>query len=118
MNPMEYVSPEPYKLYINGQYVAAEKGNIVDVINPANNQPFAKVYRGTKEDCEKAIQAARKAFDEGPWSKMSAKERSKLLLKAARILERRRNFPSSSPGMRQELRRLPLLGSAYGSGCL
>ena len=83
MNPMEYVSPEPYKLYINGQYVAAEKGNIVDVINPANNQPFAKVYRGTKEDCEKAIQAARKAFDEGPWSKMSAKERSKLLLKAA-----------------------------------
>lgn len=89
MNPMEYVSPEPYKLYINGQYVAAEKGNIVDVINPANNQPFAKVYRGTKEDCEKAIQAARKAFDEGPWSKMSAKERSKLLLKAARILERR-----------------------------
>ena len=60
MNPMEYVSPEPYKLYINGQYVAAEKGNIVDVINPANNQPFAKVYRGTKEDCEKAIQAARK----------------------------------------------------------
>lgn len=89
MNPMEYVSPEPYKLYIDGQYVPAEKGNMVDVINPANNQPFAKVYRGTKEDCEKAIRAARKAFDEGPWSKMSAKDRSKLLLKAARILERR-----------------------------
>lgn len=89
MNPMEYVSPEPYKLYIDGQYVPAEKGNMVDVINAANNQPFAKVYRGTKEDCEKAIRAARKAFDEGPWSKMSAKDRSKLLLKAARIPERR-----------------------------
>ena len=50
MNPMEYVSPEPYKLYIDGQYVPAEKGNMVDVINPANNQPFAKGYRGAKED--------------------------------------------------------------------
>ena len=106
MNPMEYVSPEPYKLYINGQYVAAEKGNIVDVINPANNQPFAKVYRGTKEDCEKAIQAARKAFDEGPWSKMSAKERSKLLLKAAPAVTGKRlwqwmplSFLQAKPGI-------------------
>lgn len=50
---------------------------------------------------------------------MSAKERSKLLLKAARILERRaEEFSVIDPGMRQELRRLPLLGSAYGSGCL
>lgn len=89
MSFSDYVSKTPYMLYINGQYVPAEKGNIVDVVNPANNQPFARAYRGSREDCEKAIRAAREAFDHGPWSRMSAKDRSKLLLKAAAILERR-----------------------------
>ena len=73
MNPMEYVSPEPYKLYINGQYVAAEKGNIVDVINPANNQPFAKVYRGTKEDCEKPFRPPARHLTKGPGAKCPPK---------------------------------------------
>lgn len=89
MNPMDYVKKEPYKLYINGEYVASESGKTTDVINPVTNEPFAKAYRGGKADCEKAILAARKAFDEGPWGKMSAKDRSKLLLKAAQVLERR-----------------------------
>jgi betaine-aldehyde dehydrogenase len=83
------VSRTPYKLYIDGQYVPAEKGNIADVVNPANNQPFAKVYRGTLEDCERAIKAARKAFDEGPWGRTAARDRAKVLMKAAQIMERR-----------------------------
>lgn len=66
MNPLDYVRKTPYELYIDGKYVPAEKGKVVDVINPANNEPFAQVYRGTVEDAEKAVQAARKAFDEGP----------------------------------------------------
>ncbi|MBQ3108007.1 MAG: aldehyde dehydrogenase [Clostridia bacterium] len=89
MNPMDYVSKTPYKLYINGEYVAAEKGKIVDVNNPATNKPFAQVYRGTVEDCEKAIKAARKAFDEGPWGRTAARDRAKILMKAAEIMERR-----------------------------
>jgi len=89
MEALKYVKKEPYQLFIDGKYIPSENGSIVDVINPVNNLPFAKVYRGTKADCKKAIAAARKAFDEGPYRKMSAKDRSKSLLKAAQILERR-----------------------------
>ncbi len=90
MNPYDYVKKEPYKLYIDGEYVASESGETFDVINPVNNEPFAKVYKGGEADAQKAIMAARRAFDEGPWGKMSAKERSKLLLKAGEILNRRK----------------------------
>jgi acyl-CoA reductase-like NAD-dependent aldehyde dehydrogenase len=89
LNPLSYVKKEPYKLYINGEFVPSESGKTFDVINPADNQPFAKAYKGGIADVEKAIVAARNAFDEGPWGKMSAKDRSKLLLKAGRILSTR-----------------------------
>lgn len=89
MNPLSFVKKEPYKLYINGEFVASESGKTFDVINPVNNQPFAKAYKGGYADVQKAIIAARHAYDEGPWGKMSAKERSKLLLKAGRILSTR-----------------------------
>ena len=89
MNPLDYVRKTPYELYIDGKYVPAEKGKVVDVINPANNEPFAQVYRGTVEDAEKAVQAARKAFDEGPWGRTAARDRAKILAKAAQIMERR-----------------------------
>lgn len=89
-NPLEYVKKEPYKLYIDGEFVPSQSGRTMDVLNPVNNEPFAKAYVGGKADVEKAILAARRAFDEGPWGKMTAKERSKLIMKAGRILESRR----------------------------
>lgn len=89
MNPLLFVKKEPYKLYINGKFTASESGKILDIINPADNKPFAAAYKGSAADVNKAILAARKAFDEGPWSRMSAKERSKLLVKAGQILSRR-----------------------------
>lgn len=89
MNLMDYVSAEPYKLYINGEYTASVSGKTQDCVNPATNEVFAKAYYGDVDDAEKAVQAARKAFDEGPWGRMAARERSKILLKAAQIMERR-----------------------------
>ncbi|WP_461810803.1 aldehyde dehydrogenase family protein [Faecalimonas sp.] len=89
MNPMDFVKREPYKLYINGAYVNSESGELQDCINPATNEIFARAYYGDVEDAEKAVKAARIAFDKGPWGKMSAKERSKILLKAVRIMEER-----------------------------
>lgn len=89
MNLMDYVSTEPYKLYINGKYTPSVSGRTQDCINPATNDVFAKAYYGDVDDAEKAIKAARKAFDEGPWGRMSARDRSKTLLKAAQIMERR-----------------------------
>ncbi|MEG2931317.1 MAG: aldehyde dehydrogenase family protein, partial [Ruthenibacterium sp.] len=89
MNPLDYVQKTPYMLYIDGKYVPSLSKKTSDAVNPATGEVFAQTYRGGKEDCELAIAAARKAYDEGPWGKMSAKDRSKLLLNAARILERR-----------------------------
>jgi len=89
LDPALYVKKEPYKLYINGEFVASESGKTFEAINPVNNQPFAVAYKGGAEDAKKAIVAARLAFDEGPWGKMSAKERSKLLVKAGQLLKNR-----------------------------
>ena len=122
MNPLDYVRKTPYELYIDGKYVPAEKGKVVDVINPAKNEPFAQVYRGTVEDAEKAVQAARKAFDEGPWGRTAARDRAKILAKAAQITD------NGTPGrgicstrvarMRLSLRVRTLLLRANGSGFL
>jgi len=89
MDTQSFVKQEPYKLYINGEFVPSSSEETFDVINPVNNKPFAKAYKGAVEDVEKAIEAARHAYDEGPWGNMSAKQRSKLLFKAGRILEKR-----------------------------
>lgn len=89
MNPLSFVKKEPYKLYINGEFTASESSETFDIINPVDNLPFAKAYKGGIADVEKAILAARHAYDEGPWGKMSAKERSKLLIKAGKILASR-----------------------------
>ena len=89
MNPYSYVKNEPYKLYINGEFIIPEKEETFDVINPVTNEPFAKTYKAGKGEVEMAVKAAREAYDNGPWGKMSAKDRSKLLLKAGKILERR-----------------------------
>lgn len=93
INPYKYVKDEPYKLYINGEFVASESGEIMEAINPANNKVFAKMYKGGEKDVEKAIEAAREAYDNGPWGKMTNLQRSKILLKFRDILmERQEEF--------------------------
>lgn len=89
MNPYDYVRKEPYKMYINGEFVASESGETFAINNPATNEVFASAYKGGAADAEKAILAARKAFDEGPWGKMSNAARGKVLMKVRDILERR-----------------------------
>lgn len=90
MNPYEYVKNEPYKLYIDGEFVIPESKETFDIVNPVTNEVFAKAYKAGKAEVDRAIEAARKAYDEGPWGRMSPRDRSKLLLKAAQILERRK----------------------------
>lgn len=89
MNPYDYVKKEPYRLYINGEFVASESGKMMDIVNPANNEVFAAAYKGGKADVDKAVAAAREAFDHGPWGKMSAYKRSQLLLKVRDIMSKR-----------------------------
>lgn len=75
------------KMYIDGKWVAAVEGKTRDLLNPATNETIATVAEGSAKDAERAILAARKAFDEGPWPNMLAVERANLLFKLADKIE-------------------------------
>ena len=80
---------DDYKLLIGGKMVDAASGETFDAYNPATNQPIAKVAKAGAEDVDRAVAAARKAFDEGPWARMAPSERGRVLQKIAnRIRER------------------------------
>jgi aldehyde dehydrogenase (NAD+) len=81
-----------YGLFINGDFVAPEKGRYFDTINPANEEKLARIALASEADVDKAVAAARKAYA-GPWSRMKAKERGKYIFRIARIMqERAREF--------------------------
>lgn len=75
------------KLFINGQWVDSVNGRTFDTINPANGERLAEVSEAEAEDVNRAVEAARTAFDHGPWSRMSAAERSRLIYKLADLME-------------------------------
>src|SRR5699024_11105226 len=77
-------------LYINGDYVDAASGNKIDVLDPATEEVITQVDKGDKQDVDKAVNAARKAFDEGDWTKMKASTRSRIIYKFADLLEENR----------------------------
>jgi len=77
-----------YKLYIGGKWVDSASKETIDIINPANGQVIAKVPKGTKTDVDRAVKAARKAFDSGVWSDMTPAERSTILFNLATLLEK------------------------------
>lgn len=68
-----------YQLYIDGKFVESETRQTFDSTNPFNQEIVARVARANVVDAQKAIRAARDAFDNGPWSKMQRNERSALL---------------------------------------
>src|SRR5881397_2725117 len=78
-----------YQLYIDGQLCDAEGGKTVDSINPATEEPWARIARAGRSDTQRAIAAARRAFDEGPWPRMSQADRKKILNQIADGLEAR-----------------------------
>ncbi|MCG6157587.1 aldehyde dehydrogenase family protein [Rubinisphaera margarita] len=78
---------QQHKLLINGDWVEAASGKRFDVINPASEDVIATVAEGDSEDVQRAVAAARKAFDTGPWSRTTPSERGKLLWKLGDLLE-------------------------------
>lgn len=75
----------PYPLLIGGEEVPAASGATFASINPDNGEILAHVAQAGAADVDRAVLAARKAF-EGPWGKMTPKERSKALLRLAAVL--------------------------------
>src|SRR5271170_4476825 len=76
------------KLLINNQWVDPSDGGTFETLNPATGQVLAKVGAATAKDVDKAVKAARQALDKGPWGKLDAVERGRLLFKLADLVEK------------------------------
>src|SRR6202165_3468690 len=77
---------EQRQMFIGGKWNAGSGGELQDIINPATGEVIAEVPKGTAEDVDKAVKAARKAYDEA-WFDSTPRERSECLLKLAEIVE-------------------------------
>src|SRR5579885_119625 len=77
----------PKKLLIDGKWVQAHSGKTFDSIDPATGEVLARVAEGDKADIDLAVKAARRAFESGPWSKMSASERGRIIWKIGDLLQ-------------------------------
>lgn len=75
------------RLLINGEWVDARSGKTFATYNPATEQKIADVAEADAADVDLAVQAARSAFESGPWSKMDARDRGRLILRLADLVE-------------------------------
>lgn len=85
----EFLSRE-IPLYIGGNYTKAINNNTFEVIDPSTEDFVANVSEAGGKDIDKAVEAARKAFDEGSWTKMEAHTRSNIIYEFARLLKENR----------------------------
>ncbi|XP_021910716.1 aldehyde dehydrogenase family 2 member B7, mitochondrial-like, partial [Carica papaya] len=76
------------KLFINGEFVDAASGKTFSTLDPRTEKVIADVAEGDTADINKAVAAARRAFDQGPWPKMTAYKRSRILNRCADMLEK------------------------------
>ncbi|MFZ0773282.1 MAG: aldehyde dehydrogenase family protein [Candidatus Sulfotelmatobacter sp.] len=78
---------KPRKMLINGKWINSISGKTFPTYNPATGEILAQVAEGDRQDIEEAVKAARKAFDHGPWRRMTASQRGRLIWKLADLLE-------------------------------
>lgn len=78
---------ETRKMLIDGKWVDAASGKTFEVYNPATGEVMAHVAEGDAEDINRAVKAARRAFDEGPWRKMSPSGRGHCISRLADLIE-------------------------------
>src|ERR1017187_1277145 len=84
----EFLS-KPRQMFINNQFVNSASGKTFPTYDPATGEVLAKVAEGDREDIDRAVKAARKAFEGDAWSYMSPSQRGRLIWKLADLLEAR-----------------------------
>jgi acyl-CoA reductase-like NAD-dependent aldehyde dehydrogenase len=77
------------QLFIDGAWVDAQSGETFPTYAPSTGEKITDVAKAGREDAQRAVEAARRAFDEGPWPKMSGKERAEKLRQVAEIITAR-----------------------------
>jgi betaine-aldehyde dehydrogenase len=80
---------ETLQLYINGEFVAGRSPSTIDVVDPSTAEVIARVPDADESDVERAVSAARAAFDGGPWHDTTAQDRGRVLFKLAAIVRER-----------------------------
>lgn len=78
-----------YSLLIDGKSVPSASGRTFDTVSPTTNRPIGRVPLAGIEDVERAVRAARTAFDDGPWPRWSPQERSRAMHRIANLLRER-----------------------------
>ena len=78
-----------HQLYINGEFVTPQSSATIDVLDPATGDVLARVADANAGDVDRAVRAARAAFDEGPWKDATAQDRGRVLFKLAEIVRAR-----------------------------
>src|SRR5665213_2606730 len=84
---LDFLRHSPTRLLIGGKWVAPKSGKTFETINPATEEVLALVAEGDKADVDEAVKAARKAYEEGKWSKIGPHQRARYLLKIADLIE-------------------------------
>ncbi|XP_024112988.2 mitochondrial 10-formyltetrahydrofolate dehydrogenase isoform X3 [Pongo abelii] len=92
---VDYISKEvnemmvkmPYQCFINGRFTDADDGKTYDTINPTDGSTIGKVSYASLADVDKAVAAAKDAFENGEWGRMNARERGRLMYRLADLLE-------------------------------
>src|SRR5881227_3299407 len=74
-------------MLVGGKWVDSQSGKTFETVNPATGEVICRVAEGDKADVDLAVKAARKAFEVGPWPKMAAADRGRLLHKLADAIE-------------------------------
>ncbi|XP_063303292.1 mitochondrial 10-formyltetrahydrofolate dehydrogenase [Pelobates fuscus] len=77
----------PYQCFINGQFVDSEDGKTYDTINPTDGSVICKISYCSVADVDKAVSAAKDAFEIGEWGKMNARDRGRILYRLADLME-------------------------------
>lgn len=76
-----------YKLWIDGKWEDTKGGKLMSIEDPATGKEIAEVIDASREDVDHAVQAAKRAFSDGRWSKKAPSERSKIIWKLADLIE-------------------------------
>src|SRR6516162_926122 len=76
----------PRQLFINGQWSDSAAGKTFETPDPATGETLARIAEGDAEDIDRAVRAARSAFEDGPWSKMTPSERGRLVWKIGDLI--------------------------------
>ena len=75
--------------FINGKLVDAASGKTFETENPANGKIITQIASCGAEDVDRAVKSARKAFESGPWPKMTPAERKKIIIKFSELMEKK-----------------------------